>query len=214
MCVCVHIYIRVRRLPPLLPPLLTVMLTHRLSLSVVNTLGEQETEREAANNYVSSFVSAPSIKAEERQPEHMSTYPLRAPQTIRPPSLFLSPTLSFHLPPFSCIRHPPTPPTSPPVQTHPSSASAARPSSVRFFRLQPGLTSQLHVDFCRERAHLPSAPLPASTILRPPLPHGAAGHRKRKNQTNNKTWQTVKILDCTVLEERRWFDVPCQVGKT
>ena len=41
---------------------------------------ERERWRERANNYVSPFVSAPSIKPEERQPEHMSTYPLKTRQ--------------------------------------------------------------------------------------------------------------------------------------
>lgn len=59
----------------------------------VNIVWVWETARQRGNNYVSPFVSAPSIKPEERQPDSMSTYPLKFPQQKAPlpPPVYLSP---------------------------------------------------------------------------------------------------------------------------
>lgn len=161
----------------------------------VNIVWVLETERQRGNNYVSPFVSAPSIKPEERQPDSMSTYPLKFQQQKDPPPclsvspLTLPPTLNalshnkllfialFSKYISSCFGLQQCFLTTPPPPPCISPAALPHLSALRGFNGEPSTPTFL-------------------LIIPLPPPYSAAGHRERKKM------KRMNILDCTQPEEQ------------
>lgn len=158
----------------------------------VNIVWVWETERQRENNYVSPFVSAPSIKPEERQPDSMSTYPLKFQLQKDPPCLSVSP---LTLPPTLNAL------------SHNKLLFIALFSKYIFLSSCFGLQQCLPPSPCVFPEALPhlsalrgfneesSTPTFLLIIPRPP-PCFAAGHRERKKM------KRMNILDCTQPEEK------------
>lgn len=156
------------------------------------------------NNYVSPFVSAPSFKPKERQTEHMSTYPLKAQQQKDPP---------MSLSPLALVR-PPTVSSLFPYQT---SIHTTVPQYVIFFFkfsfcfcVCTNLSALPLYVFCPSSlaSCLSSMWVYQRTPTSPSAFPFSLFHALLQGTGRGKT-KRLNILDCTLPEEKQWFDVPC-----